>query len=75
MSSNMWICQTHRWLSIVFTVAVIANFVAMALGEPPVWVVYRAAAAALSSLVQRSVYVCPSLCGKVARIKGIAVQD
>jgi hypothetical protein len=27
--------QTHRWLSII-----IANFVAMALGEPPAWVVY-----------------------------------
>ncbi len=32
--------QTHRWLSIIFTATVIANFVAMALGNPPVWVVY-----------------------------------
>jgi hypothetical protein len=32
--------HTHRWLSIVFTATVIANFVAMALGEPPAWVVY-----------------------------------
>ena len=32
--------QTHRWLSIIFTVTVIANFVAMALGDPPAWVVY-----------------------------------
>jgi hypothetical protein len=32
--------QTHRWLFIIFTATVIANFVAMALGEPPVWVVY-----------------------------------
>lgn len=37
---DAWIRQTHRWLSIVFTVAVIANFVAMALGEPPPWIVY-----------------------------------
>jgi cellulose synthase/poly-beta-1,6-N-acetylglucosamine synthase-like glycosyltransferase len=36
----MWIRQIHRWLSIAFTVTVIANFVAMALGEPPAWVVY-----------------------------------
>ena len=36
----MWIRQVHRWLSIVFTVAVIANFVAMGLGEPPSWIVY-----------------------------------
>jgi hypothetical protein len=37
---NNRIRQTHRWLSIVFTLTVIANFVAMALGEPPAWVVY-----------------------------------
>jgi hypothetical protein len=37
---NMWIRQTHRWLSIVFTLAVIANFVAMGVGQPPPWVVY-----------------------------------
>jgi cellulose synthase/poly-beta-1,6-N-acetylglucosamine synthase-like glycosyltransferase len=35
-----WIRQIHRWLSIVFTVTVIANFVAMGLGEPPALVVY-----------------------------------
>jgi cellulose synthase/poly-beta-1,6-N-acetylglucosamine synthase-like glycosyltransferase len=40
MRSNVWIRQVHRWLSIVFTVAVIANFVAMGLGEPPPWIVY-----------------------------------
>jgi hypothetical protein len=32
---NTWIRQTHRWLSIAFTVTVIANFVAMSQGEPP----------------------------------------
>jgi membrane protein CcdC involved in cytochrome C biogenesis len=36
----MWIRRTHRWLSIIFTLAVAANFVAMALGGPPAWVVY-----------------------------------
>jgi hypothetical protein len=35
-----WVRQTHRWLSIIFTATVIANFVAMALGDPPAWVVY-----------------------------------
>lgn len=40
MRSTMWIRQGHRWLSILFTLAVIANFAAMALGEPPSWVVY-----------------------------------
>jgi hypothetical protein len=32
--------QIHRWLAIVFTITVIGNFVAMGLGEPPMWVVY-----------------------------------
>lgn len=37
---SIWIRQTHRWLSIVFTLTVIANFTAMALGKPPMWLVY-----------------------------------
>lgn len=40
MNWNNWVRQIHRWLSIAFTVTVIANFVAMARGEPPLWVVY-----------------------------------
>ena len=40
MNWNIWLRQIHRWLSIIFTVTVIANFVAMWLGEPPSWVVY-----------------------------------
>lgn len=40
MNWNNWIRQIHRWLSIAFTVTVIANFVAMGLGEPPLWVIY-----------------------------------
>jgi hypothetical protein len=37
---NTWVRQVHRWLSIAFTLAVVANFVAMGLGEPPPWIVY-----------------------------------
>ena len=37
---NKWVRQIHRWVSIAFTVAVIANFVAMAQGTPPAWVTY-----------------------------------
>jgi len=40
LRSSAWIRQGHRWLSLAFTVTVIANFVAMSLGEPPAWVVY-----------------------------------
>jgi cellulose synthase/poly-beta-1,6-N-acetylglucosamine synthase-like glycosyltransferase len=37
---SKWIRQTHRWLSIIFTATVVANFVTMAFGQPPAWVVY-----------------------------------
>jgi len=40
MNWNTRVRQGHRWLSIAFTVTVIANFVAMGLGEPPDLVVY-----------------------------------
>ena len=40
MSWNDWIRQTHRWVSIAFTVAVMANFAAMSQGPPPAWVTY-----------------------------------
>jgi len=40
MNWNVWIRQTHRWLSIIFTATVIANFVAMGWGQPPAWIVY-----------------------------------
>lgn len=39
----MWIRRIHRWLSIVFTLTVIANFVALAIGrgqQPPALVTY-----------------------------------
>jgi hypothetical protein len=36
----MWVRQIHRWLSIAFTLTVIANLVAMRSGEPPAWAVY-----------------------------------
>ena len=43
MNWNKWIRQIHRWLSIAFTITVIANVVALGLGQgkpPPDWVVY-----------------------------------
>ena len=43
MSWNSWIRQIHRWLSIAFTITVIANFVALAKGAgtaPPNWITY-----------------------------------
>ena len=43
MNWSKWIRQTHRWLSIVFTLTVIANFVALAQSggaTPPAWITY-----------------------------------
>jgi hypothetical protein len=42
LNANEWIRQTHRWLSILFTLTVIANFVALSqgTGTPPPWVTY-----------------------------------
>ncbi|MDI9238415.1 hypothetical protein QLQ15_05750 [Lysobacter sp. LF1] len=38
MNWNHWIRQAHRWLSIVFTLAVIANLVALFQQKQAVWV-------------------------------------
>ena len=40
MNWSSWVRQTHRWVSIAFTLTVIANFVAMTQGQPPDWVTY-----------------------------------
>ena len=38
---NAWIRQIHRWLSILFTITVIANFVQLGMGQKdPNWVTY-----------------------------------
>ena len=40
---SRWIRQAHRWVSILFTVTVIANFVAIAMSPsemPPPWITY-----------------------------------
>lgn len=40
MNWNNLIRQTHRWLSIAFTVTVIVTFVALGREKPVVWVSY-----------------------------------
>ena len=39
---HIWIRQTHRWVSMAFTLTVIANFVTLGLGQgqPPNWITY-----------------------------------
>ena len=40
MNWNNWIRQTHRWVSIAFTVSVIVTFIALAQEKPVIWVSY-----------------------------------
>ena len=43
MNWNKWIRPSHRWLSMAFTVTVIANFIALAQRSgrlPPPWITY-----------------------------------
>lgn len=42
MNWNEGIRQTHRWVSIILTVTIIANFAALARGAgmPPPWITY-----------------------------------
>lgn len=42
MSANVFIRQSHRWISIVFTITVIANFIQIGLGggATPNWITY-----------------------------------
>ena len=37
MNWNKWVRQTHRWVSIVFTVAVLINLVAVVRGRYASW--------------------------------------
>jgi hypothetical protein len=38
MGWNFWIRQVHRWLSIIFSAAVVVNVVALALNTQAVWI-------------------------------------
>jgi len=40
MNWNKWIRQFHRWMSMLFTMTVLANFAAMTKGQPPAWITY-----------------------------------
>jgi hypothetical protein len=40
MTLSRFIRQSHRWLSIAFTLTVVANFVAIAMGQTAEWLYY-----------------------------------
>lgn len=35
-----WNRRAHRWIGIVFLITVATNFIVMAFGKPPMWIVY-----------------------------------
>lgn len=40
---SVWIRQIHRWVAIIFTITVAANFIALAQSggaQPPAWITY-----------------------------------
>lgn len=62
MKLNQGIRTLHRWVSIVFTLTVVANFVAMARGTPPAWVTYAPLAPlALLAITGLYLFVLPYL--------------
>jgi hypothetical protein len=40
MSFSGFVRQSHRWIGMIFTLTVAANFVVRAFQEPPMWVTY-----------------------------------
>ncbi len=54
---NIWVRQIHRWLSIIFTVIVIAIFAALGLGNEPVEWVYFLPLLPLALLMLTGLYL------------------
>jgi hypothetical protein len=53
---NNWIRQSHRWVSIAFTLGVIVNFVVLRQGPPVPWV-YLLALIPLALLLLSGLYL------------------
>ena len=57
MNFNRTVRVWHRWLGLAFTLAVLANFVAMAVvGEPPAWITYSPLAP-LALIIPSGIYM------------------
>ncbi|HEY5800885.1 MAG TPA: hypothetical protein VIT92_11735 [Burkholderiaceae bacterium] len=37
---SRWVRQSHRWISMAFTLSVLANFAWRTRAEPPAWLTY-----------------------------------
>ena len=67
MNWNKSIRQMHRWVSIIFTLTVAANFIAMALGKPPSWLVYSPLPFLFLLMFSRSLHVRAAVCRQAAQ--------
>ena len=57
MNWNGWIRQTHRWLSIIFTVTVVAIFAMLGMGQEPAQWVYLTPLAPLALMAVTGLYM------------------
>jgi len=57
MNWNGWIRQTHRWLSIVFTVIVAGIFAMLGMGQEPAQWVYLTPLAPLALMAATGLYM------------------
>lgn len=57
MNWNGWIRQTHRWLSIVFTVIVVGIFAMLGMGQEPAQWVYLTPLAPLALMAVTGLYM------------------
>jgi hypothetical protein len=73
MNWNHWIRQTHRWLSIAFTVTVIANFIMLSQGQQIAWITYSPLfPLALLLFSGLYMFVLPYVTRRRSRARGIA---
>ena len=57
MNWNLWIRQFHRWVSIIFTVAVTGIFIALGTGREPTQWVYLTPLLPLALLLLSGLYL------------------
>lgn len=76
MSARTGLRQFHRWVSMAFTLTVIANFVAMTRGTPPAWITYAPLLPlALLMITGLVMFVLPYVDRRSARRAGRASLD
>lgn len=65
MNWDLWIRRTHRWLSIAFVLAVIANIAAMVMRTPATWIGLMALAPLIPLMITGLyMFVRPYLAGR-----------